>query len=356
MDVNSFIVGYTKGKQSASGGGGGSMEGFHKVRFFNDDRTTLLYTVFVPTGASAIYAGETPASTENQLFMFLGFEPAPTNITADVDCYAVYEVIRTLEDTEWSTISRLSENRTAQNFFAVGDTKEIAIKGTIGSYAFDTSLLVYIIGFDHNEEIEGAGTHFGTFKNATRKDVALVDGKVGSSVSEDITQYFRMQQTRSASNEGGWNCHARHGVIGSSSTDPVNEPKSQSLLAALPADLRAVMKPMVKWTDCVGGGTNLEENVVETTDYLPLLAEFEVTGTRSTANKYEQYKQKQYDYFKDGAPVTKYRFNNDTVTVSWWLRSPAYNNDTSYVTLATNGYSQSNQSKYSLGLAPIFKV
>lgn len=44
----------------------------------------------------------------------------------------------------------------------------------------------------------------------------------------------------------------------------------------------------------------MQANVTATTDYLFLLAEFEVFGSRSGANQYEQNSQAQYDYYKAG--------------------------------------------------------
>lgn len=355
MDVNSFVIGYNKGKAS----GGGGMKGFHKVQFFNDDRTTLLYTVFVPTGANAMYAGETPVSTEDENTSLVGFEPSPTNVIADVDTYAVYDYVGSLNETSWEVISELSEKGTAENYFAIGDKKLVDIQGTVGLASINTSLYVYIIGFNHNRKIEGEGIHFGTFKDGANKNVALVDSMVGQSCSGSSyrdKKYFTMNHGRDGDNIGGWKCQLRYDILGSSSTDPLNSPIANTLLAAFPSDLRAVMKPMVKWTDCVGGGKNVEGNVVETIDYLPLLAEFEVFGERTNANEYEQYKQEQYAYFRVGNPVLKYRHNANTTNAGWWFRSPFCGDSGSFVIPTTAGISTSNFSYYSYGLAPIFKV
>ena len=49
------------------------------------------------------------------------------------------------------------------------------------------------------------------------------------------------------------------------------------------------MQPVTKYTDnTANGGGNVQTYVTATTDYLFLLAEFEVFGTRSYANSYEQ--------------------------------------------------------------------
>lgn len=368
MDVNSFVIGYNKGKAS-----GGGMKGFHKVQFFNDDRTTLLYTVFVPTGANVIYAGDTPVSAEDATFLFTGFEPSPTNVTEDMDCYAVYSPVRSLEESSWEAIARVSADGTAQNYFAIGDTKMIHIEGKVGTVQVNGDYGVYILGFDHNEELEGKGIHFGTFKSANGVDLAFIDSKLNNSMTSG--KYFNINHAGD-STHGGWaGCDMRYDILGSTDNAPTGyntkpavgrlgydpsescttSPVADTLMAALPADLRAVMKPMTKYTDNIGNEVNTEEAVTATVDYLPLLAEFEIKGLRSKANQYEQNKQKQYDYYISGNSPKKYRFDDSTKTTTWWLRSPKVS--TWQHTMYSGGdFVGEMQGCYCQGLAPIFKV
>ena len=366
-------------KVTVSVAGGGGMSGFHMVRFFNDDRTTLLYTVFVPDGASAIYAGETPVSTEDGGAPFAGFEPAAVNVTEDMDCFAVYELaVGTLDETSWATISKLSAKGEAQNYFAVGDTKMIHIEGTVGTLAVDGDYGVYIIGFDHNEELEGKGIHFGTFKTAvsSTQTLALCDSKGGSSTAGDGTKYFNINHW-GKNNLGGWSaCDLRYDVLGSTDTPPSNygaqrisgdvgydatetcatNPVANTLMAALPADLRAVMKPMTKYTDNVGGATNDNTNVTQTVDYLPLLAEYEIFGARTHANENEQNKQARYAYFRNGNSTKMYKHTATSTGTIWWGRSPASQDGDRFCRILSDGRAAYYESTYSYGLAPIFKV
>lgn len=89
----------------------------------------------------------------------------------------------------------------------------------------------------------------------------------------------------------------RSKVLGSASSP--TSPTANTLLAALPADLRAVMKSCTKYTDNKGGG-NTASNVSSTTDYLFLLSEYEVFATHQYCNDAEPNYQAQYDYFKAG--------------------------------------------------------
>lgn len=358
-------------------GGGGSMEGFHMVRFYNDDRTTLLYTVFVSTGASAMYVGETPVSTEDTARIHAGFEPSPVNVTEDMDCYAIYEAVTSLKETPWSVISNLSENGEAQNYFAVGDTKMIHVKGQVGTCYVDYDYGVYILGFDHNEELEGKGIHFGTFKSAVSNgvDLCLADSNYNK-VSSDGTKYFNLNHWGSV-NYGGWaGCDMRYDVLGSTDHAPSDygatpasgrtgydasatcaiSPVANTLMAALPADLRAVMKPMTKYTDNTAGQNNTAAAVTATVDYLPLLSEFEIFGTRKNANQYEQDKQKQYAYFAAGNSKNKYCHSNPATAAYWWGRSANYNANAYFCFVSDKGVCTIGSAGGASGLAPIFKV
>ena len=125
-------------------------------------------------------------------------------------------------------------------------------------------------------------------------------------------------------------------------------------MAALPSDLRAVMQPVTKYTDNTGNSSNSSGNVTTTTDYLFDLSEFEVFGTRSYANQYEQNYQAQYDYYKAGN--TKIANNHTAVTTAvWWgLRSPTCNSGNSFVFVWTGGGGGSGTARYSGGLRPGF--
>ena len=373
MDIKSFVVGYQKGKASA---GGGSPEGFHMVRFFNDDRTTLLYTVFVPTGANAIYAGEAPLSTEDSTLVFVGFDPAATNITGDLNCYASYESIKTLDETSWSAISSLSVMGTADNYFAVGDTKMVHIEGTVGSLEVNGDYGVYILGFDHNKALEGRGITFGTFKSAVSDgaNLCLVDSKYGLE-STNGTKCFNVNHW-GGTNSGGWaGSDMRYDILGSTDTPPsgygkkvasgrvgyapsatcATNPVANTLMAALPADLRAVMKPMTKYT-CSSGNSNSESNVTVMTDYLSLLTEFEIDGVIYLSNKSEQFKQQRYSYYAAGNSKLKYAHSDSSSAVRWWERSACSTNPSTFCTINESGERWNAMLNTSRGIAPIFKV
>ena len=127
-------------------------------------------------------------------------------------------------------------------------------------------------------------------------------------------------------------------------------------MAALPSDLRAVMKPMTIYTDNTGGGSNTASNVTASVDYLPLLAEYEIFGTRSYANSSEQNHQAQYAYYSAGNSKVKYRHSATSSAAWWWERSPYYNYSNIFCFVNTNGTAYYSGARYSCGVAPAFRV
>lgn len=345
------------------------------VRFYNDDRTTLLYEVFVPYGSSAVYAGDVPITEREGDYVFSGFEPAADNVTADLNCYAVYEQvgfeIGALESMSWQEISALSQGGIAANYFAIGDTKSVYLSGTIGTLAIDTTLSVYILGFNHNGS---AGITFGTFKSGG-KDVAICDGANGANAT-DGTKYFNMNHWGNH-NYGGWAASdLRYDILGSTDVAPsgygaekttdavgydatancATNPVANTLMAALPAELRAVMQPMITYADSKGNSSKVAANVTASVDYLPLLAEYEIFGTRTNANDYERKKQERYAYYAAGNSPLKHNHSAATTAVIWWTRSAYYNSAIAICTVNSSAKTNYTHAQYSFGLAPIFLV
>ena len=108
-------------------------------------------------------------------------------------------------------------------------------------------------------------------------------------------------------------------------------------MAALPKDVRKVMKTVTKYTDNVAGNTgNTVSNVTASVDYLFLLSEFEVYAAKTYANDYEKNYQAQYDYFKAGNSKQLYKHDARTAAVWGRLRSPVYY-DSNYFSAVGSG-------------------
>ena len=281
---------------------------------------------------------------------------APTSKTVTVKAEFI---LATLNDNSWAAIHSVSG--TGASYWAVGDRKAVAVSGTVGTQSVSGTYYVYIIGFNHNG---ATGIDFGTFKTALSggTDICLIDAGYGNNYTNG-TKYFNMNHS-SNTNSGGWKgCDLRYDVLGSTNTNDgdatattATNPVANTLMAALPSDLRAVMKPMTIYTDNTGGGSNTASNVTASVDYLPLLAEYEIFGMRSYANSSEQNHQAQYAYYSAGNSKVKYRHSATSSTAWWWGRSPFYGNSTYFCFVDTYGDANYNSAGYSYGVAPAFRV
>lgn len=271
-------------------------------------------------------------------------------------------ILATLNDNSWAAIHSVSG--TGASYWSIGDCKAVTVNGTVGTQAVNGTYYAYIIGFNHNSSKEGNGITFGTFKTALSggTDICLVDSYYNS-YSTNGTKYFNMNHS-SNTNSGGWKgCDLRYDVLGSTNTNDgdatattATSPVANTLMAALPSDLRAVMQPMTIYTDNTGGGSNTASNVTASVDYLPLLAEYEVFGTRTNANSSEQNYQAQYAYYSAGNSKVKYRHSSTSSTALWWGRSPYYNFSGTFCIVDTNGGANFNVARNSYGVAPAFRV
>ena len=281
-----------------------------------------------------------------------------------------------LNNNDWATIRSVSDAGQGANYWSVGDTKTITINGTVGTLSLSNlSVYVFILGFDHNSSVEGSNRIHFQIGKISSKLIGLCDSKYNS-YATDGTKYFNMNHWGNY-NYGGWaGCDLRYDVLGSTDVAPsgygsavtksrvgynasatcATNPVANTLMAALPADLRAVMKGVTKYADAVGNNSNVLANVKAFTDYLFLLAEFEVQGTRSYANQYEQNYQKQYAYYSSGNSKVMYKHNNTTTAAYWWLRSAYCYSNSYFCGVGTGGNAHITNARYADVLAPGFVV
>ena len=256
----------------------------------------------------------------------------------------------TLNSNTWAAIKAASDAGDAANVWSVGDTKSIRLNGRVGNFTFSNqSIDAFIVGFNHNSSKEGGKrTHFAIGK-ISGKLVALCDNQYNN--EQTSSGYFNMNTSRT--NSGGWNnSNMRRNILGNTGTP--SSPPANTLLAALPSDLRAVMKSVTKYTDNTGNASNVAGNVTATTDYLWLFAEFEVFGTRYIANEYEKNSQAQYAYFSAGNSRVAYRHSSTGTAVWWWLRSACYGNYYAFCNVSTDGHYNSSTASWSAGVVAGF--
>jgi len=274
---------------------------------------------------------------------------APANRTCSV---SVTLPTTSLNDNTWATIKEVSDAGQGENYWSVGDTKRITINGKVGNFTFSNLAIdTFIIGFNHNSSREGTNRIHFQIGKIGGKDVCLCDSQYGSGQSGN--GYFNMNPNNS--NSGGWNgSYMRKTLLGNSGTP--SSPPANSMLAALPSDLRAVMKSVTKYSDNTGGSPDNASYVTSTTDYLFLLAEFEYHGARSYANSAEKNFQLQYSYYKAGNSKVKYKHGETGTAAYHWCRSVYVGGTGTFCRVDTNGSAHHSDALYSWGAAPGFTV
>lgn len=270
----------------------------------------------------------------------------------------------------WEQLADIARQGTwAENNIEIGDYKALTLNGTVGTVVLNNyTTYATIIGFDHNKDKEIIGyphaITFGLFANAQGKQLALVDQYYGASTSVITSFTMNPSVTSDITTAGGWNkAKIRKNILGSTDIEngnatpaTITSPGTNTLMAALPAELRALLKPITKYTDNVGNASTSESAIKASIDYLPLMAEFEVFGTRKYANENEKTYQAQYQYYKDGNSKIKYKHSDVSTAAVWWLRSPSAGGASNFCHVGTSGGAGGNFCGISYGLSPVFNI
>ena len=280
------------------------------------------------------------------------------NVVSSTTSYALTLAFAssTLNNNEWSVIKSVSDAGQGANYWSIGDRKAVTLNGTVGKLSLSNiTTYAFIIGFNHNASVEGSHRiHFQLAKTALSggTDVCLCDNKYGPD-NEWATPgagYFVMNAT--STNAGGWkNSQMRTNICGTSLSS-----YSGTIIAVIPAALRAVLKSVTKYTDNTGRGSTTASNVTATTDYFFLLSEYEVFGSISQANANERNKQAQYAYYSAGNSRIKSKHDNTNTAAYWWLRSPVARDSYVFALVNTDGKVENSSTFYSFGFAPGFCV
>lgn len=304
---------------------------------------TAVFTV-TETGAYTVTATKNGQTTSGSV-----------NVVSGTTSYSLTLsfVSSTLNNNEWSVIKSVSDAGQGANYWSIGDRKAVTLNGTVGKLSLsNVTTYAFIIGFNHNASVEGANRiHFQFAKTALSggTDVCLCDSSYNSTVS--TTGYFSMNSSRT--NSGGWaSSQMRTNICGTSLSS-----YSGTIIAVIPAALRAVLKSVTKYTDnTANGGGSTASYITATTDYFFLLSEFEVFGSITYGNTNEKNKQAQYAYYSAGNSKIKYKHDGTSTAALWWLRSPFASNSYYFVLVYTDGTVNYNTAYNSLGFAPGFCV
>lgn len=257
-----------------------------------------------------------------------------------------------LNDNTWAYIDWASRSGIADALWSVGDRKAVSLNGMIGK---DTTLngiyYCYILGFNHNSAKEGNNLihfEFGFSALSGGAHIAFVDSAYDTIQTNTITNTFlRMNMTRT--NSGGWgsSCMRSYTLNGS----------TKSFYAAFPADLKAVVKTITKYTDNVGNGSgSVASNVTATTDKLFIVSCFELRGQTSSGNSNEASYQQQYQYYKNGNAKIRKKHNATGTGSKFYTRSPVASNGTQFLGLNVTDGGVTLYAEACEGVSPCFCV
>lgn len=241
-----------------------------------------------------------------------------------------------LNDNTWESIQVVSDLGQGANFWAIGDCKAVTLGGSITvlgkSISLPATAYPFIIGFDHNAEIEGANRiHFQFEKSAISNGViqALFSSSIDSDSSLWATSKIRASLGQSL------------------------EANSDTLLGNLPAELKSVLKPVTKYST---NAHSLDKDAITpTTDYIFMLSAYETRGdiefTNSTSSRINPYVvdfQKQYAYYLAGNSPCSYS----------WLRDQSYyySSDGGWAYIDGSGGLNHISGQYERGILPAFCV
>ena len=301
---------------------------------------TAVFTV-TETGTYTVEATKNGKTTSGSVNVVSG-------TTAYTLTLSFASVSSTLNNNEWSVIKSVSDAGQGANYWSIGDRKEVTLNGTVSNLSLSNyKTYAFIIGFNHNASVEGANRiHFQLGKTALSggTDVALCDRYYNNTGGG-----FRMNTSNS--NSGGWaSSNMRTAICGTSLSS-----YSGTIIAVIPAALRAVLKYVTKYTNNTGNSSDASA-VTATTDYFFLLSEYEVFGSITYGNTNEKSKQAQYSYYSAGNSKVKYNHSATSTAAYWWLRSPSASFSSNFVRVHADGKTGSSNANYSRGFAPGFCV
>ena len=242
-------------------------------------------------------------------------------------------------DNSWDIIKQVVNAGTASSYWKVGDRKAVTLNGTVGEKSFsNTTTYCYILGFDHNKDVESNGAHalhigFGASALSGGAYIAYCDSSYKSEVS---TSCFNMNT--SETNSGGWNsCQMKSTIC-------------PAFKNALPAELKNNIRAVTKWQNN-GNSTTGQSSSNE----IWLLSEMEIFGSATYSNYTAN--QLQYDFYKgvtdwSAAPKIKYKDTSTSDAVRWWERSANSSSSTNFCIVNTNGSALNFSPYYSNGFAP----
>lgn len=260
-------------------------------------------------------------------------------------------VSRTLNDNSWVTISKISSSGTATSYWAIGDSKEIILNGTVKALTLNNlSIRAVIIGIDHNKDVESPDTHLIHFQigkiNASNREMnGLVDDYYNTNVYNTKNGFYMAYSFKNY----GWSASACRDYLGQYKTD------NNTFLKCLPQELQTQLKVVIKYSTEGHYGTPSSYKPAESKNLIFLLSEFEWVGSEIYGNDSSSDKNVYYDYYKIGNDYRVKNYKNEN-TVKCWTRSQGRSGSSGVVINDYNERTNLANTQFSYAISPCFCV
>lgn len=284
-----------------------------EVRVYGDTGTTVTMTrgtkTLTGTVASTGYATLYPTELGDWtiVFTYNGSQKTKVYTLEVIGIVYVYPFVvgATLEATTWDNIAVVSKFGQAQNYWKVGDRKNITVNGV--TYA------AQIIGFDHD--------------TLTTADGDRTKAGITFQLVDCMATTYPMNSSNT--NANGWRGSAMR----------------TSTMATLLNQLSTDLKNVLKFVNKVSSVGNNSSGLETTSDKLFLLSEIEIFGATQYSYAGEG---KQYEYYAAGNSTIK-KVNGSAN--GWWERSPFSGNTGYFCYVYSSGGAANSGASYSFGVS-----
>lgn len=284
-----------------------------EVRVYGDTGTAVTMTrsgkTLSGTVTSAGYATLYPTELGDWtvVFTYNGSQKTKVFTLEVIGIVYVYPFVvgATLEATTWDNIAVVSKFGQAQNYWKVGDRKNITVNGV--------TYPVQIIGFDHD--------------TLTTADGSRTKAGITFQLVDCMNTTYPMNSSNT--NVGGWK----------------NSVMRTSTMATLLNQLSSDLKNVLKFVNKVSSAGNNSSGLETVSDKLFLLSEIEVFGSTTYSYAGEG---RQYEYYSAGNSTIK-KVNGSADY--WWERSPRSGNTSHCCYVSSSGNADYNLAGGSRGVS-----
>ena len=240
----------------------------------------------------------------------------------DITCSA--QIRRNLADFTWAQIASFTRAGTLLDYCAIGNSKDISIDATVSDVSISGTFTVNLIGYNHNASVEGNNRAHFCINKIGNAFIAFVDSYYGTETSH-----------------GGFHPYPPRYVNWLNS--------GSGLLPALPSDLQAVITACTKYQSYSPSQSYAFK--------LWILDKYEIDGVSMESHAKGQARLQQYEYFKNGNGLTRYKFNAITQRAIWWTRTYAEGAPNTYYAFnSSSGNFDSYDINFAYGIVPCFTI